>query len=106
VSVALLALLVVGISREAGIGDRPGWSEIVVRPEPPAGSDRARILTEGMAPVVGVEMMTRFVVAFEAAGLLLTAAVVGAIALAIGDRPRREPASAPAEAQGVEEPVR
>jgi NADH-quinone oxidoreductase subunit J len=35
-----------------------------------------------MAKVVGVELMTRYVVAFEMAGILLTAALVGAIALA------------------------
>ena len=35
-----------------------------------------------MGKAVGDEMMTRFVVPFEVAGLLLTAALVGAIALA------------------------
>jgi NADH-quinone oxidoreductase subunit J len=35
-----------------------------------------------MAKSVGDEMMTRFVIPFEVAGLLLTAALVGAIALA------------------------
>ena len=35
-----------------------------------------------MAKVVGDELMTRYVIAFEVAGLLLTAALVGAIALA------------------------
>ena len=35
-----------------------------------------------MAKAVGDELMTRYVIAFEVAGLLLTAALVGAIALA------------------------
>ena len=35
-----------------------------------------------MARTVGNELMTRYVIAFEVAGLLLTAALVGAIALA------------------------
>jgi NADH-quinone oxidoreductase subunit J len=35
-----------------------------------------------MGKAVGDEMMTRYVVPFEVAGLLLTAALVGAIALA------------------------
>ena len=35
-----------------------------------------------MAKVVGDELLTRYVIAFEVAGLLLTAALVGAIALA------------------------
>jgi NADH-quinone oxidoreductase subunit J len=35
-----------------------------------------------MTPAVGREMMTRYVVPFELAGLLLTAALVGAVVLA------------------------
>lgn len=44
-----------------------------------------------MGLTVGREMMTRFVVPFELAGLLLTAALVGAIALAWSDDLDREP---------------
>ncbi len=58
-----------------------------------------------MAKVVGDELMTRYVIAFETAGLLLTVALVGAIAIAHREeaepaprtrspRPRGEPASA------------
>ena len=36
-----------------------------------------------MAKVAGDELMTRYVVGFEVAGLLLTAALVGAIAVAL-----------------------
>ena len=42
---------------------------------------RTRAVNE-MAKVVGGELMGRFVIAFEVAGLLLTAALVGAIAIA------------------------
>ncbi len=45
-----------------------------------------------MGKAVGIEMMTRYAVAFEVAGLLLTAALVGAIALAHregDDEPKR-----------------
>ena len=44
-----------------------------------------------MGKAVGDEMMTRFVVPFEVAGLLLTAAVVGAIALAHREGDDEEP---------------
>ena len=53
-----------------------------------------------MAKVVGDELMTRYVIGFEVAGLLLTAALVGAIAVAHreeddpGSR-RRRPAEQP-----------
>jgi NADH-quinone oxidoreductase subunit J len=44
-----------------------------------------------MARVVGNELMTRYMIAFEVAGLLLTAALVGAIAIA--HREEIEPAA-------------
>jgi NADH-quinone oxidoreductase subunit J len=83
-AVAILAVLVTGIVKSTSPGGRPSWSSQVVRPAIAAGSDdpRSRSIRTGMAPVVGVELLTRYVVAFEVAGLLLTAAVVGAIALA------------------------
>ena len=43
---------------------------------------RAAQAVNNMAKVVGDELMTRYVIAFEVAGLLLTAALVGAIAVA------------------------
>ena len=49
-----------------------------------------------MAKVVGNELMTRYVIAFEVAGLLLTAALVGAIASRIARRSSRKPARGPA----------
>ena len=45
-----------------------------------------------MAKIVGDELLTRYVIAFETAGLLLTVALVGAIALA--HREEAEPAPA------------
>ena len=39
-----------------------------------------------MARVVGDDLMSRYVIAFEVAGILLTAAVIGAVALAHQDR--------------------
>ena len=57
-----------------------------------------------MAKVVGDELMTRYVIAFEVAGLLLTAALVGAIAIA--HREEIEPAPArPAERCRQREPA-
>jgi hypothetical protein len=53
-------------------------------------SDRAAAVGN-MAKVVGEELMKRYVIAFEVAGLLLTAALVGAIAIA--HREEIEPAS-------------
>jgi NADH-quinone oxidoreductase subunit J len=38
-----------------------------------------------MGTVVGGELLSRYLVAFEVAGVLLTAALVGAIALAMSD---------------------
>jgi NADH-quinone oxidoreductase subunit J len=83
-AVAILAVLVAGIVKSTSPGGRPSWSSQKVRPAVAANADDTRSLSirSGMAPVVGVELLTRYVVAFEVAGLLLTAAVVGAIALA------------------------
>ncbi len=50
-----------------------------------------------MAKVVGDELLTRYVIAFEVAGLLLTAALVGAIALA--HREEHEPGARRTAAQ-------
>jgi NADH-quinone oxidoreductase subunit J len=58
-------------------GDRPSIVPAEGQPMSPRGA-----AVNNMGKVVGDEMMTRFVVPFELAGLLLTAALVGAIALA------------------------
>lgn len=89
VALAVLAVLVAGIRGEAGLKDRAGWSATTERP---GAADPRKATVGNMAPAVGIELMTRFGLAFEVAGLLLTAAVVGAIALAHGD-PQDEPQS-------------
>ncbi|CAN5738325.1 hypothetical protein BH23PLA1_BH23PLA1_15280 [soil metagenome] len=96
VALGVLAVLVAGINGDPG---RPGvaaWGAIRERPgglnpsiEGPA-AEQAAVIND-MARVIGVELMTRHVVAFEVAGLLLTAALVGAIALS-----RREGVFGPA----------
>lgn len=82
----LFLVLGFGINNHVGLKDRANWSATVNRPSiaTPVGqtpSPRAAAINN-MGQAVGVEMMTRFVVPFEVAGLLLTAALVGAIALA------------------------
>lgn len=87
VALAVLAVLVAGVRQEAGLKGRAAWPATIERP---GAADPRTATIVNMAPAVGVELMTRFGLAFEIAGLLLTAAVVGAIALAHGD-PQDEP---------------
>jgi len=71
-----------------GINAFQPWTDLAVRPEFPVKKDsttpRGQAILS-MTPTVGREMMTRYVVAFELAGLLLTAALVGAVVLAQHD---------------------
>lgn len=71
-----------------GINSYEPWTELAVRPEFPVTKStttpRGQAILS-MTPTVGREMMTRYVVAFELAGLLLTAALVGAVVLAQHD---------------------
>ena len=68
-----------------GINSHEPWTQLAVRPEFPVdattNTERGRAILS-MTPTVGREMMTRYVVPFELAGLLLTAALVGAVVLA------------------------
>jgi NADH:ubiquinone oxidoreductase subunit 6 (subunit J) len=87
-------VLAFGISFQKGIGTTKSWATTDVRPRIDQGdaiSPRARAVNN-MAKVVGDELMTRYVIAFEVAGLLLTVALVGAIAVA--HREEVEPAAA------------
>jgi NADH:ubiquinone oxidoreductase subunit 6 (subunit J) len=91
----LFLLLAYGIYTQRGLGGRAAWSLTDVRPsiapipdQPP--SPRA-LAVNNMAKVAGDELMTRYVVGFEVAGLLLTAALVGAIAVA--HREEEDPAA-------------
>jgi NADH-quinone oxidoreductase subunit J len=102
---AVFLVLAFGISYQTGVSGTRSWATTDERPRidgDQGGSPRAEAVNN-MARVVGDELMTRYVIAFEAAGLLLTVALVGAIAIAHredvepgptrGTRTGREPAS-------------
>lgn len=95
VSVAMLVLLIFGFYAEQGVahGDsaRPAWSAIRERPSLGSEGHVPAIAVNEMARGLGLEMMTRWVIPFEVAGLLLTASLIGAIALAMPDRPEESP---------------
>jgi NADH:ubiquinone oxidoreductase subunit 6 (subunit J) len=80
-------VLAFGITYQKGIGTRTSWATTDTRPTIDRGkaiSPRSQAVND-MAKSVGNELMTRYVIAFEVAGLLLTAALVGAIAIAHRD---------------------
>jgi NADH-quinone oxidoreductase subunit J len=85
-------VLAFGISFQKGIGTL-SWATTEKRPRidhGEAGTPRAQAINN-MGKAVGDELMTRYVIAFEVAGLLLTVAVVGAIAVAHRDDSFAEP---------------
>lgn len=87
----LFVVLAVGINQSAGVRNRLAWNSIQTRPPiTDAASPRAQAVND-MARGVGVELMTRYLVGFEVAGLLLTAALVGAIALAYREEDSTQP---------------
>ena len=107
---ALFLLLGLGIHGHRGIGGRSSWiatdrrEPAIEKAGTPATPRTAAINNMGKA--VGIEMMTRYALAFEVAGLLLTVALVGAIALAYregDDEPRRLRERAAADPLGVHE---
>jgi NADH:ubiquinone oxidoreductase subunit 6 (subunit J) len=78
-------VLAYGIVFQRGLGGQKSWSMTDTRPSiaPDANRSSSRATAvDNMAKVVGDELLTRYVVGFEVAGLLLTAALVGAIAVA------------------------
>jgi NADH:ubiquinone oxidoreductase subunit 6 (subunit J) len=77
-------VLAFGITYQRGIGPTPAWSTTDERPsiETSAPNSPRGQAVNNMAQVVGVELMTRYLIGFEVAGLLLTVALVGAIAIA------------------------
>jgi NADH:ubiquinone oxidoreductase subunit 6 (subunit J) len=83
---ALFVVLCIGIKAKVGPEKLSPWKASQSRP--PIVDDNGApfgpraVAINNMGKAVGEEMMTRFVVPFEVAGLLLTAALVGAIALA------------------------
>jgi NADH:ubiquinone oxidoreductase subunit 6 (subunit J) len=103
--VGVFLVLAFGITYQKGIGNRQSWVTTSVRPE----IDRGKILSprsqavNDMAKSVGNELMTRYVIAFETAGLLLTVALVGAIAIA--HREEIEPAPARGSNRAAGEPA-
>jgi NADH:ubiquinone oxidoreductase subunit 6 (subunit J) len=86
VGLALFLVLCVGIKGRMGQDASTAWKASQARPllaatpEHPAPPQARAVNNMGKA--IGDEMMTRYVIPFEVAGLLLTAALVGAIALA------------------------
>ncbi len=101
----IFGILAFGINNAVAPAGHSPWSESNLRPSiaADAGSSKAtsarREAVNNMARTVGNELMTRYVVGFEVAGLLLTVALVGAIALA--HRDEAEP-----DAPSHEQPVR
>ena len=75
-ALGLFFILAFGINNHVGLHGRAPWVEATRRPRLPEAS------INDMGRVVGREMTTRYMIAFEVAGLLLTAALVGAVALA------------------------
>ncbi len=88
VAIALLVVLIKGIGDEKAGGGRQAWSELTTRPplvlptpRGPAVDARSAAIVD-MPRTVGNEMLQRYIIPFEVAGLLLTAALIGAVALA------------------------
>ena len=94
VAVGFLAVLVAGIGREAGLGKRPPWRDVRARPAvgPDAAARQApqARAVDDMGRTLGNELMGRYAIPFEVAGLLLTAALVGSIALAAQEDDRED----------------
>jgi NADH:ubiquinone oxidoreductase subunit 6 (subunit J) len=81
----LFAVLVFGINRHEGAPNRPSWSSMTKRPVASTDTPEGAALQgaiNNMGKAVGDDLLTRYVIPFEVAGLLLTAALVGAIAVA------------------------
>lgn len=103
IATALLAILIAGIFETRPVAKdskeisrsvtearpvRASWSEVLVRPEfkPPTEkkpiTDPQSAAIADMSRSVGLEMLQRYLIGFEVAGLLLTAALIGAVVLA------------------------
>jgi len=104
---ALFLVLAYGITYQKGIGTQYSWSATEVRPKIAQvngqGTTPRANAVNNMAKVVGEQLMTRYVIAFEVAGLLLTAALVGAIAIA--HREEVEPSAPPGSGRAASEPA-
>ncbi len=99
----VFAALAFGINNAVSPAGAGAWSTIVARPalEPGEGlawkAERSQVIDD-MPKAVGAQFMTRYALAFELAGLLLTAALVGAVALAREEPAAVEPAAVEVEA--------
>ena len=107
----LVAMLVFGINNAVSPSGATPWAATASRPTldyvegEPAWVPERRNAIDDMGRVVGVEFMTRYAMTFELAGLLLTAALVGAVALAHRDGPADRPAEGSPRPSAVEETV-
>ncbi len=88
----LFLVLAFGINNHVGLpGHQGAWSANVKRPAIGGETRRGEtpssrtLAVNSMGKTVGDEMLTRYAVPFEVAGLMLTAALVGAVALAHRD---------------------
>jgi NADH:ubiquinone oxidoreductase subunit 6 (subunit J) len=85
VALGLFGMIAYGVAEQQGPETNRTWSAMLPAPtrdrETGQPNERAAAIND-MARVLGRELMTRWAVPFEVAGLLLTAAVVGAVALA------------------------
>ena len=101
----IFLVLAYGIADQKGIGSQRSWSTTESRPTVAGakGADaKGRALAiNNMAKVVGDELMTRYVIAYEVAGLMLTAALVGAIAIAHREEDDPSPGSSSRRASQV-----
>ena len=98
-SMGLFLILVFGINDHVGLRGRSDWAAPTYRPSV-AGTPRAESI-DNMGKTVGDELVNRYAVPFEVAGVLLTAALVGAIALAHRD-PEDE---VPSDSRGTGRPA-
>ena len=102
----VFGILVFGINNAVAPAGHSPWSESNLRPSiaPDVAENPETVVrreaVNNMARTVGNELMTRYVVAFEVAGLLLTAALVGAIALAHREEDEPGAAAGPSQASG------
>ncbi|MDR3639199.1 MAG: NADH-quinone oxidoreductase subunit J [Isosphaeraceae bacterium] len=83
----LFLVLAFGINDQVGLKGRSPWRAAESRPpvpkvEPGEPVPARAAAVNDMGRTVGRELLTRFVVPFEVAGLLLTAALVGAVVVA------------------------
>jgi NADH-quinone oxidoreductase subunit J len=96
---ALFLVLVFGINGQVGLKGAAPWKAAESRPPLPKARPRQSLppraaAVNDMGRTVGRELVTRFAVPFEVAGLLLTAALVGAVVVAFregddAESPRR-----------------